>query len=232
MPSKIAILGAGPVGMMLAVVAKQRDPNVEVALWSDPKHTTDFDIMKEQGFINATGVHTGPFSVTFSPNLASALHGAEDVYFAIPNFAFEGLVVSIRDIYDEAIATGTMDSYRAKTFLIVPGNYSAAAVTKILGNEKPEVTIEVSSSPINCRVLREQKVVFLKNLKTTLDLASYPADLSSATRDAIAAKFLNGEIRWLDSTLVLGFNLQGPKVSCQPSLAFNILTIFSSMFRP
>jgi len=174
MGQQITVLGAGAGG--LATAADLTIEGHEVTLFELPKFESNLDAIRKNGGIDITGSanegYANPETITSDP--AEAVEGADLIFQAVPNFAFEPFAEAVGPHLSEGQA-----------FVLLSANTMSALEYRQILDDVGAPELRLGETPSLAYAVRKTSgsSVHVLGIKHELSVAGLPAEHSSALAD-------------------------------------------------
>ncbi|KAF2642487.1 6-phosphogluconate dehydrogenase C-terminal domain-like protein [Massarina eburnea CBS 473.64] len=131
---RVAILGAGPAGLALAVDLQTR--GIQVLIYSHADHLQHVNAIKEKGHLTTSGAMQGSAKLVFTTDIAAAIAFSKTLILTVPSTGQETILEELRHflLHDH-------------TIIAIPGNLFSLVADLNVG-----CIVETNLSPYSCRM--------------------------------------------------------------------------------
>lgn len=204
----VAIIGGGNGARTMA--ADFADRGMSVRLWEHPKFFNDlgdFARTRRQKVWGALTISAEIDMVT--TDMKAALDGADFVCVVVPSFAYKSVAENLKGVIS-----------KKQPLLIYPGAFASLVFKKELGEDAPEVMVDVCNLPYGTRVMPDGRIHCI--VVNPVNCAFFPASAETEWLEKI--RVLHPFVRTYSDVIENGLHIINP-VAHTGSCLFNVAQV-------
>lgn len=205
---KVAILGGGNGARTMAADLTSR--GMSVHLWEDPRFYNDlgdFAKTRQQKVYGALNLSVRIDDVT--SDIHSAVDGADFVCVVVPSFAYASIAQSLKGVIK-----------KEQPLLIYPGAFASLVFKKELGEDAPNVMVDVCNLPYGTRVMPDGRIHCI--VVNPVNCAFFPASAKDEWLEKISV--LHSFVRVYEDVIENGLHIINP-VAHTGTCLFNVAQV-------